>query len=145
MRDRPRIRPGRSKLSCQAEITSYFRPAAIQKRPISHGSKTPYPEIFQQYTPAEAIRSTFTKTAPGKSVISPYKISTCSEFLPPYILHPRQRNRQFHHTKRPPSLKVCHLNLRNGTPFVLYPVRAHDQDRKCCIKLHRIGQSGADV
>ncbi|KAG7009248.1 hypothetical protein G7Y79_00003g011160 [Physcia stellaris] len=72
-------------VSRQAKITSYFRPAANQSKPISQGSKTPNPRSFRQLMPAESIRarsSPHTETMPEKSAVSPYKRPSISEGIP---------------------------------------------------------------
>ncbi|KAG6991152.1 hypothetical protein G7Y79_00056g090330 [Physcia stellaris] len=69
------------KVSRQSKITSYFRPAANQNKPISQGSKTPNPRSFQQHTPAESNRAKSTppaKSVSEKSAVLPYKIPTFS-------------------------------------------------------------------
>ncbi|KAG6990972.1 hypothetical protein G7Y79_00059g091570 [Physcia stellaris] len=70
------------KLSNQTGITSYFRPAANQSKPISQGSKTPNPRSFQQHTPAEPTRTKSIPPTPSKwsekSAILPYKTPTFS-------------------------------------------------------------------
>ena len=61
------------KISYQARITSYFKPAANRNLSISQASETPKPMSFQQHTTAEAIRTTSSKWS-EKLAISPYKI-----------------------------------------------------------------------
>ncbi|KAG6994143.1 hypothetical protein G7Y79_00046g081940 [Physcia stellaris] len=75
------------KLSRQAKITTYFRPATNQNASISQGSKTPNPRSFHQRMPAESIRAkslppTFTKPAPENSIVSPYKMPSISDGIP---------------------------------------------------------------
>ena len=72
------------KLSYQAKITSYFRPAANQSKPISQGSKTPNPRSLQQHTPAESnrVKSLPSKTISEKPVILPYKLAVISGLKP---------------------------------------------------------------
>ncbi|KAG6986396.1 hypothetical protein G7Y79_00102g101500 [Physcia stellaris] len=61
----------------QTSITSYFRPAANESKPISQGSKTPNPRSFHQLMTAEPSRITPSKWS-EKSSILPYKTSTFS-------------------------------------------------------------------
>ena len=61
----------------QTSITSYFRPAANQSKPISQGSKTPNPRSFDQLMTAEPTRITPSKWS-EKSTILPYKTPTFS-------------------------------------------------------------------
>ncbi|KAG7005094.1 hypothetical protein G7Y79_00021g049610 [Physcia stellaris] len=79
--------PSFPKVSNQAKITSYFRPAANQSASISQGSKTPNPKSFHQLMPAESIRAkslppTFMKPAPENSAVSPYKMPSISDGIP---------------------------------------------------------------
>ncbi|KAG7008993.1 hypothetical protein G7Y79_00003g008610 [Physcia stellaris] len=77
------------KVSNQTRITSYFRPAANQSKPISQGSKTPNPRSFQQHTPAGSNRAKSTPPTPSKwsekSAILPYRIPTFSRQPTPEI------------------------------------------------------------
>ena len=65
------------KLSNQTKITSYYKPAANQNRPITQDSKSSNPRSFRQRMPAETTRITPSKWS-EKSAISPYKTSTFS-------------------------------------------------------------------
>ena len=67
------------KISRQSRITSYFRPAANQSKPVSQSSKSRNPRSFQQHTSAKSNRA---KSIPSKcsekSAILSYKKSTFS-------------------------------------------------------------------
>ena len=77
--------PSSPKISCQAKITSYFRPAVNQNKTISQASKTPNPKSFHQHMPAEPNRTTPSKWS-EKSPILPYKTSTFSHLPTSEIL-----------------------------------------------------------
>ena len=69
----------------QMQITAYFKPRANQKPPINQASKGSKSKASKQHTPAESIRTAFSRSLPEKSANLPYKMPdvSCTHLKPP--------------------------------------------------------------